>query len=144
MTEDSIRPRVIIPGGQRLPPPSELTTLERKFWSEAMAGMPAGWFSVETLPLLRLFCRYLAISEVAMNALNEIAITKMTAKEFKFQTSLANSATTMVVKLANELQMTPKSRGDYHLSKKDATSTRTNPVRPWEIRIADDDEARAS
>jgi hypothetical protein len=146
MVEDSrLKARVIIPGGQRVPPPPELTTLERKFWVETMAGMPAGWFGIETLPLLRLLCRYSAMSELAMNSLNEASLAKMSAKEFRIRCVIADRAAAMMLKISYQLQLTPKSRGEYHSSKKDETSSRTNPVRPWEISIDDrNGEARTS
>lgn len=142
MADDSLlKPRVIVPGGQRVPPPPELTTLERKFWIETMAGMPAGWFGIETLPLLRLLCRYSAISEIAMNAINEASIAKMSVKEFRTKCALADRAANMMLRISHQLQLTPKSRGEYHSSKKDETSSRTNPVRPWEKAVG---EGRAS
>jgi hypothetical protein len=138
MPEDSrLKPRVIVPGGQRLPPPPELTELERKFWVETMAGMPAGWFGIETLPLLRLLCRYSAISEIALNAINAAEISKLSTKEFRTKCALADRAANMMMRISIQLQLTPKSRGEYHSSKKDSTSSRTNPVRPWEIAIDD-------
>jgi hypothetical protein len=72
-----LKPRAIVPGGQRLPPPPELTALEQKYWVEFMAGMPAGWFGIETFPLLRLLCRYSAMAEVAMNTLNATAVAEI-------------------------------------------------------------------
>jgi hypothetical protein len=138
VTEDSrIKPRVIVPGGQRIPPPPELTELEKKFWIETMAGMPAGWFGIETLPLLRLLCRYSAMSELAMNALNKASVSEISAKEFRAKCALADRAANMMMRISIQLQLTPKSRGEYHSSKKDETSSRTNPVRPWELAIDD-------
>ena len=138
MPEDSrLKPRVIVPGGQRVPPPPELTELEAKFWTETMAGMPAGWFGIETLPLLRLLCRYSAISENAMNAVNAAPISKTTVKELRAMCTLADRAADMMLKISYQLQLTPKSRGEYHSSRKDETRSRTNPVRPWEIAVAD-------
>jgi hypothetical protein len=144
MVEDSrLKARVIVPGGQRLPPPPELTELEKKYWTETMAGMPAGWFSIETLPLLRLLCRYSAISEIAMNTINAASIEKLSVKEFRTKCALADRAANMMMRISYQLQLTPKSRGEYHSSKKNETNSRTNPVRPWEIAV-DDRNTRAS
>jgi len=138
MAEDSrLKPRVIVPGGQRIPPPPELTELEKKFWIETMAGMPAGWFGIETLPLLRLLCRYSAISETAMNTINAAEISKLSTKEFRTKCALADRAANMMMRISIQLQLTPKSRGEYHSSKKDETSSRANPIRPWEAQIGD-------
>jgi hypothetical protein len=141
MPEDSrLKARVIVPGGQRVPPPPELTALEAKFWVETMAGMPAGWFGIETLPLLRLLCRYSAMSETALNKLN--GASKLSAQEFRVMSTLAERSGQMMLRISYQLQLTPKSRGEYHSSKRDETSSRTNPVRPWEIAI--DDRSSAS
>jgi hypothetical protein len=145
MVDDTrIKPRVIVPGGQRVPPPPELTELEKKFWVETMAGMPSGWFGVETLPLLRLLCRYSAISEIALNAINAASIEKLSVKEFRTKCALADRAANMMLRISYQLQLTPKSRGEYHSSKKDETSSRTNPVRPWELAIDRNGGARTS
>ena len=130
-----LKPRVIVPGGQRIPPPPELSELEKKFWIETMAGMPAGWFGIETLPLLRALARYAAINETAMNSLNVSSISKMSAKEFRAKCVMADRAANMMLRISIQLQLTPKSRGEYHSSKKDETSSRTNPIRPWEISV---------
>ena len=136
MPDDSLlKPRVIVPGGQRIPPPPELSELEKKFWIETMAGMPAGWFGIETLPLLRALARYAAINETAMNSLNVSSISKMSAKEFRAKCVMADRAANMMLRISIQLQLTPKSRGEYHSSKKDETSSRTNPIRPWELAI---------
>ena|SRR6516165_191819 len=136
MPDDSLlKPRVIVPGGQRIPPPPELSELEKKFWIETMAGMPAGWFGIETLPLLRALARYAAINETAMNSLNVSSISKMSAKEFRAKCVMADRAANMMLRISIQLQLTPKSRGEYHSSAKDSTNSRTNPVRPWEIAV---------
>ena len=144
MPEDSrLKPRVIVPGGQRVPPPPGLNELESKFWVEFMSSMPAGWFSGETLPLLRLLCRYSAISENAMNAVNAAPISKTTIKELRAMCTLADRAADMMVKISYQLQLTPKSRGEYHSARKDETNSRTNPVRPWEMAVSDDRNGKA-
>jgi hypothetical protein len=130
-----LKPRAIVPGGQRLPPPPELSELEKKFWVEAMCGMTPGWFSIENLPLLRALCRYSAINETAMNSLNIEAISKMSAKEFRAKCIMADRAANMMLRISIQLQLTPKSRGEYHSSKKDETNSRINPIRPWEISV---------
>jgi hypothetical protein len=139
MPDERLKPRVIVPGGQRVPPPPELTELEAKFWVETMAGMPAGWFGIETLPLLRLLCRYSAQSETAMDALNAATVSKLSAAKMLATSTLADRAGQMMLKISYQLQLTPKSRGEYHSSKRDETSSRINPVRPWEIAIDDRD-----
>jgi hypothetical protein len=131
-----LKPRAIVPGGQRLPPPPELSELEKKFWVEIMGAMAAGWFSSETTPLLRALCRYLAINEMAMNSLNIDAISKMSAKEFRAKCVMADRAANMALRISIQLQLTPKSRGEYHSSAKDSTNSRTNPVRPWEALVS--------
>jgi hypothetical protein len=138
----------IMPGAERTAAPADLTAPEKILWATYMEAMPAGWFSRETLPLLRLLCRYAAMSEAALNVLTDpMATDSLGGRELQHQATLCQRAATMVVKLSVQLQLTPRSRSEYgYLSrKKDGTSGRVISNRPWEIPAEDEegDDARS-
>ena len=56
----------IVPGSERLPPPDELRAVERKIWAAITARMPADWFTADTSPLLKQFCRHIALADGLM------------------------------------------------------------------------------
>jgi hypothetical protein len=134
---DRPKATVIIPGGQRAAPPPELTAQEAKFWVQYMSGMPSGWFGCETFPLLQALCRYAVMAENGMAVVNSTPATTVSAKEYRALCAHADRAMNMVLKISYQLQLTPKSRGEYHSSRKDETNSRVNPVRPWEIAVGE-------
>jgi hypothetical protein len=56
----------MIPGGGRLPPPEELRECERVIWSAITARMPPDWFTADTSPMLKQFCRHIALADGLM------------------------------------------------------------------------------
>jgi hypothetical protein len=133
--EEATMARPIIPGSQRTPPPADLTPREKKYWLEYMEAMPANWFGRETLPMLRILCRYNAIAESCLNVLSDpVAVENTSASDLKKEMYMCDKACAMVLRLSTQLQLSPRSRSEFqYLSrKKDGTGGNTQANRPWE------------
>jgi hypothetical protein len=137
--DDSDAPHVIMPGAKRFPAPANMSPAERKHWTDFMQALPAGWFGRETLPLLRLLCRYLVVSDAALTCIsNATADNAIDQRLIQKQMVVADKAADMVVKCMYQLRLTPKSRREVS-RKVDETNRTANPIRPWEMEIGEAD-----
>jgi hypothetical protein len=149
-TVPSTAAHAILPGKERYPAPDDLNNKERELWEEVMGAMPAGWFSRENLPLLKMYVRHIFLSELMFDELNLILDAKSyremgedppDLEEKKYANMILynmDRQTKIVTQLAYHLRLTPKSRGEMY--RKNDKAHRGN-KRPWED---PDDEAPAA
>lgn len=139
----------IIPGAERMDPPSELRPVEQKIWRRITGRLPAEWFTADNEPMLKELCRHVAFSDelaLEMEAVRarrmEIAASSEPLKERTAQLSDATEElhglmrlhciqSERIGNLATKLRLTNQSR--WQAAKADEQRMRaTAGPRPWE------------
>jgi phage terminase small subunit len=99
-------PAIVMP--QRPEPPPELGAEEAEIWRKTVKALRADWFTPETHPMLRNYCRLVTASD----RLGDRALRAMTADDDTFVQAVGDyiRAVKVMTVLASKLRLTPLSR----------------------------------
>jgi hypothetical protein len=145
--------------GHRPDPPADLSPDEAAEWQKLVGCMPAGWFTIETHPILAQLCRAICRSRALSAWLSKIGdLSKLDDSDFELwkvfsgrQIQLAGQ----IGSLSTKLRLTPSSRVPPALARARTAAHRTSGAlpgtdgssidKPWhvDVDVDDPDEHRA-
>jgi hypothetical protein len=115
-------------------------------WRQIVGRMPAGWFTLETLPVLEDLCRNIAYRHSMAVELDKVDLAKLVTQEeqkgYEFQLRRYQRTASLVASLATRLRLTTQSQRTRPRPTKNLEGTSgASPVKPWDD---DDDAARVN
>ena len=127
-----------MPGEGRPPAPGDFSEEEAEVWNATAEAMPAGWFSDETLPLLRAYCVHSAMHQTLTEQIKGLVSRGGMAMGKGSGTRMANLEKLMrlqalqarsIAVLAQRMRLSQQSR----VPKEEAEARTRNQVRsrPW-------------
>lgn len=143
MSRNNRRSTAALFPGSRLQPPERLRADMREEWRVILGRMPAGWFSVEHMPVLEEYVRNVCYVRNLAAWLDKVDPTNLAPADvpkYKFLMAQRARCTSMMALLANRLRLTVISQKDVRNSRAAFGTDRLSPAKPWD----DDGDAPAS
>lgn len=121
---------------ERLPePPEELTAPQAEVWARVVATKPSDWFQADSQPVLKEYCRAVALADEIGQQVNDFDRTKLVDYEgfrlWKELTQMQREQAKLVAALAVKLRLTQQSR--YTPQAGATASKRAGLQRPWSV-----------
>jgi len=125
----------LIPGGEhdKPSPPPELSDEEREIWTTTVEAMRPGWFTPETLPLLRRYCMHAMLAQQIGRAI-DVSDLENDVGRFDRLTAMHVRQTKAMLSCATKLRLTHQSSTNHKARKHDPAAGLR---KPWEM---DEDE----
>jgi len=127
--------------GTRPPPPDRLRPDMREEWRKIIARMPAGWFGLETLPLLEELCRCICYGRQWGAYIDKVDPDDLETRETpRFKTIFSQYTRIMAlsVSLAGKLRLTTASQRDVRNSRAMFGTDPLSADKPWAADDGDD------
>ena len=122
--------------GSRPPPPDCLRTDMKDEWRRVVGRMPAGWFPLETLPVLEQLCRVTCYARhlgAWLDKVDPTTLPKDEVRRFKVIAAQHGKWVNLMAMLAGKLRLTVSSQVDVRNSRARFGTDPHSVGKPWDL-----------